>query len=145
MIAVAPDRAIADVLTKAAKGDVRAQDALTTLAFAQVEAGSVSAAHGLAVAEAWARLAASHGGSAERLRLAGVLLLMAGMAEQHGQADHSFHAQVEAVAIISDLADEGHEEAARQLQMHAHEVTPQVLAGANRWLREDAAHSAGEA
>jgi hypothetical protein len=85
-------------------------------------------------AERWARLAASHGGNGDIVRLAGVLMLCAHHTEDElGTLRYS----AEAAAHLAGLADDGDEVAARVLNEVSEAVPPEALsmaATANRQI-----------
>ncbi|TZG25887.1 hypothetical protein [Sphingomonas montanisoli] len=135
MIAISPDPAIADLLKRAASGDMQAQRDLVDHALQRTAEGYVTTDHGIAVAEAFARMAATHGGRKEQLLLSSVLFLMSAVYAQRDEIDAAAEKQAEAVAFISDLADHGDEEAANQLQVYAHTIDPGVLIAASDWVK----------
>ena len=74
----------------------------------------------------WARLAASHGRSKDILRLGGVLMLKAGMLYGAENAEEAAPIAAEVFARLDRLADDGDEEAARQLVRAAHAMADLV-------------------
>lgn len=108
---VAPDKASADLLTLAARGDGAAQLALVDHAYGRFESGEVSFAHAVHVAEVWARLAVVHGTSEAWERFARVLLDMADLAIVSGDGENVMLYVSEVVSILDHLADGGDDSA----------------------------------
>jgi hypothetical protein len=119
MIPLAGHPATADLLTRAAKGDVDAQAALVDHAYGMFAEGQVTFAHAVQVAEAWARLAAVHRRSRDLLVLAGVLMHSAQVSHDAGDEDTHLDHVCESVFVLDDLVDQGFAPALQGLTLAA--------------------------
>lgn len=128
--------AAADLLTRAAKGDVQAQSGLVDYCLAKIDSGEGFPSLGYAMAELAARLAAAHGDRLHRRRLAHVLILSTGHAYQVGDFGGGAAHQSEAIAILNELADEGDEQAAQELIGLVESSPPALVAFAGRLTRK---------
>lgn len=129
------DQNTAEMITRAAKGDVDAQGTLADWAMQCADEKSAPFGHCAHLAEAFARMAASHGGALDRLRLARALIYAAedatNVADLHSAHSH----QAEALALLNELADEGDDQAVHALQAAAESWPAAALASAARLRR----------
>lgn len=116
-----------DLLVAAAKGDRQAQAALVGHTIACADQGASSAGVCLGAAEVFARMAASHGRIEDRRRLSSVLLICASREARAGNfaADQTY--QIEALALIDQLANEGDELSANHLVQYGAAFAPDIL------------------
>jgi hypothetical protein len=112
---IAWDDCTADLLRRAATGELEAQSGLVDLAYAQHAAGEVGFPQAVHVAEAFARMAAAHGRPADMRKLAVVLMDAVIVSLGAGDTRAVDNYLVEATALLDDLADEGDDEAGAML------------------------------
>jgi hypothetical protein len=98
------------LLLAASNGDVDAQAALVRFSYDRFHDGFVSFEHAVWVAEAWARLAAAHGRSAELRLLAKVLLDVRDVCFEAGEHRNADLYLKEAATLLDQLADAGDDE-----------------------------------
>jgi hypothetical protein len=132
---IAPD--VAELVSRAASGDLDAQRTLASASLAEWEAAQARGEQrGVAIAESvlWSRLAASHGDGLDQMRLARALIHAANEfgAQRFEQAAIEVTAQ--AVAIIRALASAGDDPAIAALQEAIADVPPEVLRRASALL-----------
>ena len=130
------------VLDLAAKGDHAAQAYMVDHVIACANAGLIPIATALGSAEAFARMAATSGEIRHRQKLGGLLLWQSEHFRNIGMSAQSDIYQVEAVAMMTRLADEGDEDCAALLSTCADAFSPKILKLADDLLRvEDEADS----
>lgn len=115
----------------AASGDVAAQRALTKYALRMpIEDPDIGMYEALVAAEMLARFTVQHGGTADKLTLADVLLRNAAYrADSHPLRASEY--QAEALSLLNAAADSGCEEAVRRIQaVSANGAPPHILARA---------------
>jgi len=126
-----------EVLALAAKGDHSAQALMIDHVIACANAGIVPVMAALASAESFARMAAMSGEVAHRQKLGGVLLWQAQHCQDVGDYIRCQVYQIEGVAIMAKLADEGDEHAAALLTAYGDAFDPKILKLADDLLRTE--------
>ena len=129
------DHDTAAMISRAAKGDPDAQGAIADWAMEMADKQAMPFGHCAHLAEAFARMAASHGRPDDRLRLGRALLYAAQDAGNVADRLSAQSHQAEALALFNELADEGHEDAEGLLQSAADLMSPGVIANAGRLRR----------
>jgi hypothetical protein len=132
---------LASLFDRAAAGDADAQSGLVQYSLDRIREGAVTFQHGVCVAEAFARMAAVHRRPADLMCLAGVLMYAAQVASDRGDAEDSMAHQAEAIAVLSDLADQGDEDAALAVQEVSAVLSPPAIIRAADLLRANRAQS----
>ncbi len=116
-----------ELLARAGAGELQAQQIFAqtaTCAFLSEKNGNEAY---LAVADAFARLAASHGYAADRRRLAAILSLEAALCRSTVRPEDATPQETECLIILNQLADEGYEEAAEALATFAEEFSEDAV------------------
>lgn len=123
------------VIALASQGDHGAQALMVDHVIACANAGLVPVVAALASAEAFARMAALSGEVCHRQKLGGVLFWQAQHCHDARDLVRCQVYQIEAVAIMSRLADEGDEHSAALLTAYAEVFDPKILKLADDLLR----------
>lgn len=110
----------------AARGDAEAQSILAADAIDRAKAGIFTLAEGSIVAEAFSRMAASHGQIEYVAQLGAVLLVRAGVLHEAGQLEWAEDMEVEGLAWLDCAADCGSEIAAKALSDLGEHISPKV-------------------
>lgn len=130
------DPALSVLLNAASYGDVAAQLDLVEHALAQCRVGAVTFEHAAHVAEAFARLAAAQGSQEARYKLASVIFYEAQVSVEAGRSEEAEHLICEAIVILDELADEGHEHATTALAGVGDRLPAELIASASKIVRE---------
>jgi hypothetical protein len=133
-----------EVMEAAAKGDWSAQMRMVDHVIARANAGYIPRSVALGAAEVFASLASLSGDIMARRKLAGVLMMQAESMHDHGYGAMSRLYQVEAVAMMSGLADDGDKQAGALLAEHAGAFSPDVLKLADELARSVATATDGD-
>lgn len=107
-------RTLMEIFASAAAGDAEDQEEMSRIALMSLNQGTIAPTSSLDMAEIWLKMALTRGRSTARTQLVNVLLL---------KALHAFDANpsaarmslAEAVSYLDELAGEGHEESAGNL------------------------------